>query len=223
MPIYDNNGSASYEIGSLFDNNGTTSSQIGKVYDNNGTSSALIYEGETQLFPPGQLTSWSAYAYNENGTWSSGTYTPSSTAQGLQARNGNVVAGAYISTSNIRLYAGINAIGYNGSRLLSNTAINLTGVNTITLTAYSSTSDMSKTNAYAYLSATKPTYSGTPHQTAPTGAAVSVALPAKTSSSTVTMNVSNLSGNYYLAFWLYVDSNDSAISKNYYVTKIVAS
>ena len=44
MPIYDNNGSASNQIGLLYDNNGTTSSQIGKVYDNNGTTDSLIYE-----------------------------------------------------------------------------------------------------------------------------------------------------------------------------------
>lgn len=51
MPIYDNNGTNSLEIGTLFDNNGTTNYQIDKVYDNNGTTNSLIYEAENVLYP----------------------------------------------------------------------------------------------------------------------------------------------------------------------------
>lgn len=47
MPIYDNNGTNSVEIGKLYDNNGTTSYQIGKVYDNNGTTNSLIYSADS--------------------------------------------------------------------------------------------------------------------------------------------------------------------------------
>ncbi len=43
MAIYDNNGTASAEIGKLYDNNGTASVQISKVYDNNGTANSLLY------------------------------------------------------------------------------------------------------------------------------------------------------------------------------------
>lgn len=49
MPIYDNNGTTSYEIGTIYDNNGTTNNQIGKVYDNNGTTNTLIYSLETSV------------------------------------------------------------------------------------------------------------------------------------------------------------------------------
>ena len=43
MAIYDNDGTATREIGKLYDNDGTTSYQIGKAYDNDGTNSYLIY------------------------------------------------------------------------------------------------------------------------------------------------------------------------------------
>ena len=44
MAIYENDGTANYEIGKLYDNDGTTSYQIGKVYDNNGTTNSLLYQ-----------------------------------------------------------------------------------------------------------------------------------------------------------------------------------
>lgn len=50
MPIWDNNGTSSYEIGKLYDHNGTTATQIHVVYDNNGTSSYEIYKAEETLF-----------------------------------------------------------------------------------------------------------------------------------------------------------------------------
>lgn len=49
MPIYDYNGTTSYEIGKAYDNDGTTTHQIGKVYDNDGTASRIIYSAETWL------------------------------------------------------------------------------------------------------------------------------------------------------------------------------
>lgn len=50
MAIYDNDGTASYEIGKLYDNDGITDYQIGKVYDNDGTADSLIYTSEFELF-----------------------------------------------------------------------------------------------------------------------------------------------------------------------------
>lgn len=52
-PIYDNNGTTSYQIAKIYDHNGTTSTQIGKVYDHNGTTSSLIYTAETLLYENG--------------------------------------------------------------------------------------------------------------------------------------------------------------------------
>lgn len=46
MAIYDNDGTANYEIGKLYDNDGTVNHQIGAVYDFDGTSDFLIYTDE---------------------------------------------------------------------------------------------------------------------------------------------------------------------------------
>lgn len=46
MPIYDNDGTSNYQIGTVYDNDGTANYRIGKVYDNDGTSNYLIYSTE---------------------------------------------------------------------------------------------------------------------------------------------------------------------------------
>ncbi len=46
MAIYDDDGTATREIGKLYDNDGTTTYQIGKAYDNDGTNSYLVYSAE---------------------------------------------------------------------------------------------------------------------------------------------------------------------------------
>ena len=51
MPIYDYDGTTSYELGKMYDYDGTTNHQIGKVYDNNGTTDRLIYSAEYVFFP----------------------------------------------------------------------------------------------------------------------------------------------------------------------------
>lgn len=48
-PIYDSDGTTTYQITKLYDFNGTTTAQIGKVYDNDGTTNSLIYSAETVL------------------------------------------------------------------------------------------------------------------------------------------------------------------------------
>lgn len=63
MAIYDNNGTASSEIGKLYDNDGTANFQLGKVYDNNGTTNSLTYELIEQLsvIPTASNYTWTAF------------------------------------------------------------------------------------------------------------------------------------------------------------------
>lgn len=75
MAIYDNNGTASTEIGKLYDNNGSANTQIDKVYDNNGTASSLVYEAIPYLYNKGDrctaLTGgWTGSARHSVGSWS---------------------------------------------------------------------------------------------------------------------------------------------------------
>lgn len=49
MPIYDNDGTSNYQIGTVYDNDGTANYRIGKVYDNDGTANSLIYSASVTL------------------------------------------------------------------------------------------------------------------------------------------------------------------------------
>lgn len=64
MAIYDNDGTASREIGKLYDHNGSANTQIGKVYDHNGSANSLIY---TSALPTTLMTGSSVAA--EVGGW----------------------------------------------------------------------------------------------------------------------------------------------------------
>ena len=74
MPIYDNDGTTSHEIGKLYDNNGSANAQIGKVYDNNGTTNSLIYSAE-QSYANAEITlSGQLLSDYYTQTWNSGSY-----------------------------------------------------------------------------------------------------------------------------------------------------
>lgn len=90
MPLFDNDGTTSYEIGKLYDNDGTTSYQIGKAWDYDGTTSYLVYEAAWHLFNAGYQNEVSTY--NKTGE---GTYTVSDTgsAISLKAKASSTSAG----------------------------------------------------------------------------------------------------------------------------------
>lgn len=69
MAIYDNDGTANYEIGKLYDNDGTANHQIGKVYDRDGTANSLIYNAETVLYDGGMVVPFEDFGYVSNGTY----------------------------------------------------------------------------------------------------------------------------------------------------------
>lgn len=51
MPIFDNDGVGTYEIGKVWDDDGTAVHQIGKVWDDDGASVHLVYSADLSLFP----------------------------------------------------------------------------------------------------------------------------------------------------------------------------
>lgn len=115
MPIYDNNGTTSQEIGKLYDNNGTTSSQISKVYDNNGTTSSLIYSGiPDYLFKSGDNIEYT-------GGWTSSIVSNNTT---------NYYA---LADSNMRIHPGTN--GNSTIRIFIHTRkpIDVTNINAISV------------------------------------------------------------------------------------------
>ena len=72
MPLYDDDGTASYPIGKVYDDDGTALHQIGKVYDHDGTALHLNYSAEEILFENGVsgIAGVPAmHAYHTNGTY----------------------------------------------------------------------------------------------------------------------------------------------------------
>lgn len=78
MPIYDFDGTANREIGTLYDNNGSVNTKIGKVYDNNGSANSLIYQSIPDpivLFENGSMVNqhiYPIYQYGITWTWGDG-------------------------------------------------------------------------------------------------------------------------------------------------------
>ena len=70
MAIYDNDGTANFEIGKLFDNDSLSNHQIGKVYDFDGTANSLIYSAWN-----GELLDGADEFEDVTGGWDGNQYT----------------------------------------------------------------------------------------------------------------------------------------------------
>lgn len=73
MPLYDYNGSVNTEIGKLYDHDGTANHQIGRVYDYNGSANSLIYSAENELYNGRQITTWNQFQYHSGSATDNGS------------------------------------------------------------------------------------------------------------------------------------------------------
>ena len=192
MPIYDNNGSASTQIGKLYDYNGSANTQIGKVYDNNGSASSLIYTSDIVFI-------------GANSSYTSGW----TTLSGLGgAYKGSLTASGNSMIQNTGQVSWTNHGGAGNAR--TSAAIDLTSFSTLYFTV-SNYSNASKGRVGFSTSA------------APSGTTDELQLYALnryveyTGNGTFSVNVANLSGNYYLFLQLlaYIDSANR-IGQAYY-------
>lgn len=97
MPIYDNDGTTSREIGKLYDYNGTTSSQTKEVYDFDGTTSRLIYKDA-----PDYLFNWGDNT-EITGGWS------------VKNKSVNGDGNGYVNASSLQIWNGSKLAGMNNS------------------------------------------------------------------------------------------------------------
>ena len=188
MPIYDNNGTTSYEIGNLYDNDGTTSYQIGKVYDNNGTTSSLIYSSDENVLTSGVTAYPAGYTSRE------ATHTCSSTSLTMTTKS---VFGSGGGIHNV----------------YTNTTFDLTGMSTITFTVSTTAAEYNRsyTSLYVGVVKTLPTATGSwlpsGFQSAGVDNAMRVInekewkLERNTAiAGSYSLDVSGLSGSYYITF-----------------------
>ena len=101
-PIYDNDGTTSYEIGKVYDNDGTTSYQIGKVYDNDGTTNSLIYNSELKVITDGALQNGYQFT-NYESNWLSWVGTSGSAYYVVQRAPDQASSGTYRTTVYMKL------------------------------------------------------------------------------------------------------------------------
>ena len=170
MPIYDNDGTTNYEIGKLYDNDGTADHQIGKVYDNNGTANSLIYEAELMIY--------------QNGVYDSST-------GGFVKYEAKNSGGFSITSTYLRIFADrYDTVGGN-TWVRTINPIDLTNFSTLTFTAYRNSTHSSVTTTVGFDTSTSVAWANPTYN---------VSVGYNTTGVNYTLDVSNLSGNYYLHF-----------------------
>lgn len=188
MPIYDHNETTATPISMVYDNNGTTATQIGSVYDNNGTTSTPIYTSEVVLFDTGKTVD---YTGGWNVAISSGSAVTFIVGQSLKIEQTNYAA----STS---------------AKIISKAKIAISGASTLKFT-YSATKGGNGTFTFGITSVT------TDWDVYNTSAnLVKYTRLSASGSGTASVNVSGVSGSYYVRFSVFGSTGNSTLS----VTKI---
>lgn len=188
MPIFDHNGTASTQIGKVFDNNGTASTQIGKVFDNNGTANTLIYSSDMTLFDAGKTVEYT-------GGWNTAISSGASF---------NFIVGKKLQIQQINYLASTSA------KIISKAKIAISGFSTLKFT-YTATKGGNGTFTYGISPVTTDwdVYDTATNLTKYTRLSSS-------GSGTASVNVSGVSGSYYVRFSVFGSTDNSTL----FVTKI---
>lgn len=189
MPIHDHNGTTSTQISKIYDDNGTTLTQIGKVYDNNGTANTLIYSSEVILFN-------GTTAAEYTGGWNSA----------VVAGEG---AGFTLSGSALKIQQ-TNYASTTSAKIISKAKIAVSGATTLKFT-YTATKGGNGTFTFGLSPVT------TDWDVYDTAANLTRYARLSTGGSgTASVNVSGVSGSYYVRFSVFGSTGNNTLS----VTKI---
>ena len=181
MPIYDNDGTTSHEIGKLYDNNGSANAQIGKVYDNNGTANSLIYTSEYNIMTGSN---------NYTGGWivCSGPYVQ----WGSMTNYGSSLA--------VRTYAGQHGDNNGACDIRSGGTIDLSGFSTLhfTISSYSGGFYKSRLGVSTVAQNGTSAFGNSDAFLDNSGVYKTQRNVFFTGNGTFTMNIGDLSGGYYI-------------------------
>ena len=188
MPIHDHNGTISAQISKIYDNNGTTSTQIGKVYDNNGTANTLIFSSDMTLFDAGKTVEYT-------GGW-----------------NTTIVSGAsftFIVGQQLKIQQ-LNYAASTSAKIISKAQIAISGFSTLKFT-YTATKGGNGTFTFGITTVTTDwdVYDTSTNLTR-------FARLSASGSGTASVNVSGISGSYYVRLSVFGSTGNSTLS----VTKI---
>ena len=188
MPIHDHNETTSTQIGAIYDDNGTTLTQIGKVYDNNGTANTLIYSSDMTLFDAGKTVEYT-------GGWNTAISSGASF---------NFIVGKKLQIQQI------NSAASTSAKIISKAKIAISGFSALKFT-YTATKGGNGTFTFGLSPVT------TDWDVYDTAANLTRYARLSTGGSgTASVNVSGVSGSYYVRFSVFGSTGNSTLS----VTKI---
>ena len=195
MAMYDWNGTTSSELGKAYDWDGTTSHQLGKGYDWDGTTNNLIYSAETLLYNRG--TGYEGFA-------------PTNVSNSCSS---TVSAGP----SSITMWTGNSYGNAKGSVCVSFGLFDLSVIDTITVIAKT----VDNVNLTMTVMSDLTTQYGGNNSRNFKSVVKSVGVSRTNSEQTVTIDVSDLTGSYYIGCQTlsqyYQSGNPTGNSYVYYV------
>lgn len=195
MAIYDNDGTAKYEIGKLYDNDGTANHQIGKVYDFDGTANSLIYTGTPEyLYKDGDQNT------AETGGWSASIWYGFYGEGGVNPTMGNV--NTYLTRfdeNSIWLQSKDNdSAAYGGQGAVTNNMIDFSDINKLTLTFAWNRSNNSYNYVGVLLATTKTDFQNGGNKGTVVSKARNVSGLTEGDKYTVELDTTNYNGSYYV-------------------------
>lgn len=208
MAIFDWNGTTNTKNEKAFDWNGTTSTKNKKAFDWDGTASHLIYSAEYDVLNETDFTIYTTRYANMLGTL--------------------VDYGSYLNLS---------AQCWNGAHdgvvnAISNNTFNLTGMSKLTFTISGVNTGWGELSIYVGVVANKPTSSDDGSSSGFTGCGGNViriintkeyALKNTRENGTYTLDISSLSGNYYITLCAHNSMTQHNQTLGYNISNIVIS
>lgn len=185
MALYDNNGTASTQIGKVYDNNGTTNTQIGKIYDNNGTTSSLIYTADQTFFNGTTACDYTGGWAGKCVTGTSVAFTTSGASLSMQQTNYADTTAAKIISNNPIAISGASTLKFTYSATRAGNGVFTFGITTVTTDwdVYDTATNLTK---YYRISAG--------------------------GSGTASVNISGISGSYYIRMSVFDSTGNSTLS-----------
>lgn len=223
MPIWIQENNFPREIGKLWVQESTSPAQIGKVWVQESDGPKLIYTADEILFinntSSGTIQAWQLYAWASSSKWNNVKVNTGSTGS-TSSTNGNVYVKPEMQSNKMRLQTNHSTIGGNWTCIQSDERVDMTGASTLRFTYYrNGTRVGALPNVGVVTERPANTANGSQIPYLTWGAVKD--LTNSTSSTTIDVNVSSLSGNYYICFnWTATSSDSGPRDEQFYITKI---
>jgi hypothetical protein len=167
----------------------------------------------------GSIQAWRLYAWASSTSWNNITVNTGSTGS-TNSTNGNVYVKPEMVSDKMQLMTNHSTVGGNWTCIQSNETITVTGASTLRFTYYRSGTRTGALPKVGVVTA-RPANTANGSQIAYLTWGASASLTNSTTSTTIDVDISGISGAYYLCFDWTANAYDSGPSnETFYVTKI---